>query len=65
MMSATRKRFYSTTEAAHHFGVAGWQVQRLYQRGEVKEAEKVDRRRIIERSQFPEIKKALKANGWL
>ena len=65
MTCATGQRYYSTGQAALHFGVLEWQVLQLYKRGLVPEPERLGRFRMIGCEQLPAIGAALRAAGYL
>jgi len=59
------QKTYSTHDVGLHFGIAGWRVQRLCERGLLPEPTRVGRFRVFYASDLPRIEKALRAAGYL
>jgi DNA-binding transcriptional MerR regulator len=51
--------------AAGRFGVAAWQVRRLYERGILPPAERIGPYRVIDPADLPEVEAALRRAGYL
>jgi DNA-binding transcriptional MerR regulator len=50
---------------AHRFGVAAWQVRRLYERGILPPAARVGAYRVVDPADLPKIEAALRETGYL
>ena len=55
----------STADVARTFGVRTWQIQRLFEQGDLPEPQKFAGRRAIPRSSLPQIVDALRRHDWL
>lgn len=55
----------STSEVARTFGVRTWQIQRLFEQGDLPEPQKFAGRRAIPRALLPQIVDALRRHDWL
>ena len=56
---------FTTTQAAVLLLAAKWQIQRVYERGDVPEPERFAGRRVIPREHIPLLVDALRSRGWL
>ena len=55
----------STSDVASIFGVRTWQVQRLFEQGELPEPQRFAGKRAIPRASLPLIVDALRSHDWL
>lgn len=55
----------STSQVAQLLGVQTWQVQRVFEHGDVAEPERFAGKRVIAGEMLPAIVDALRSRGWL
>jgi hypothetical protein len=60
-----RVSFLSTRQVADVFGLAAWQIRRLFEDGDLPEPSRFAGKRAISRNDLPRIADALRHRGWL